>query len=493
MKFHRLALVLGLAFFGCNGEQPTDSGSDADTDADTDSDTDADADNDDDIAHATNVEFGAYFEFIQQDDLDDAGDRDFYKIDALKGDTFSVHAMGATKGDGEPDTVVRIYGPDEALIGENDDLPFRINGTDAGTVFRADEDGAFYVEVLEWSDWAGDPAQGGTGWDYTVAIYGGFDELNDGKNESIADELAHIETLYDTTEGNEEFSWYGDPWSADIQEANGYLFTTGALTDAADIDTFGLRFDPRDDADTFIPGVIGFSMFPDIVTDLDAQFDLYDGDGNLIVSTTDVDVTIDYVGMDWDQGILLPVLEPGDYFLQVKDASGKSGVNNWYALLANSTPYNTEVVTFHDLDSGGEVDFKDSTDAIMTESTTTADSYYGFVLGRLEDLADDFDSFRLTNGVFAGNFVYVDCSTAVNASDARIHIDLVDQTGAVLDSADTQPDQADDPRIVEFEIPSNATDLYLMVNRDDGNTAAGKSAYYQCFVGSDTTDDSADF
>ncbi len=492
MKLHRLVLLLGLSFLGCNGEQPTDTSSDADTDADTDSDTDVDV-NDDDIAHATSVDFGAYFEYVNQDDLDEAGDRDFYKIDALKGDTFSVHAMGATGGKGEPDTIVRVYGPDEALIGENDDLPFRINGTDAGYVFRASDDGAYYVEVLEWSDWAGELAEGGKGWDYTVAIYGGFNELNDGNNESIAQELAHLETLYDTPTDNQEYSWYGDPWSADIEEPNGYLYTTGEITDAADIDIFGLRFDPRDDADAFVPGVIGFSMFPDLVTDLDAEFELYDGAGNLIVSTADVDVTIDYVGMDWDQGILIPVLEAGDYFLQVKDASNAFGVNNWYAILANSSPYNTDVVTFHDRPSAGEADYKDATDLIMTESTTTADAYYGFALGQFEDLSDDNDSFRLTNGVYAGNFLYVDCSTAVNASEARVHIDVMDQAGNKLVSADTQPNQTDDPRVLEYEVPASATDLYVNIVRDDGNTAAGKSAYYQCFIQSDTTDDSADF
>lgn len=489
MKVDRLVLLFGLSFLGCNGEQPTDTSGDADTDTDSD----ADVDNDNDIANANDVDFGDYFDFVAEDDLDDAGDRDFYRVEALKGDTFAIHAMAATKGEGEPDTVVRVYGPDEQLIGENDDLPFRINGTDAGYVFRAETDGDYYVEVLEWSDWAGEAPQGGNAWDYALTIYGGFDELNDGKNESITDELGHIATLYDDTEDNEEFSWYGDPWSANIGEANGYLYTTGALMDATDVDTFGLRFDARDENDTFIPGVLGFSMFPGIVTDLAAEFELYDSTGALIVSTTDVDVTIDYIGMDWDQGILLPVLEPGDYFLQVKDDSNASGSFNWYALLANSTAYNTEVVTFHDLPSGGEVDFKDATDAIMTESTTTPDSYYGFALGQLEDLADDFDSFRLTNGVYAGNFVYVDCSTAVNASQARIHVDLVDQAGTVLTSADTQPDQADDPRILEFALPSTATDVYVVIKRDAGNLAVGKGAYYQCYIGSDTTDDSADF
>jgi hypothetical protein len=501
MKFHSLALLLGLSFLGCNGEQPTDTSGDADTDADGDSDADADADVDDgDIDHARELEFEAdgFFTMVE-DDLEEEGDRDFYKLDLQPGDTVAAHAMGPDPDGGSPDTVVRVYGPDKAMIGENDDLPFRINNTDGGYVFRAETEGTHYIEVLEWSDWAGEVPAGGNGWEYTLFVTGGYSELTEGLNETVADALLNTETLYDEDEENNVYSFYTDPWTDDVILATGddtlspYYFTAGEIGDAGDVDTIGTRYNWMDDEDAFVPGVVSFGMFPGIATDLDATFELYDEAGELIASTDEVDVTTDYVAAAWDQAFVVPVLEVGDYYLQIKDANGAGSLHHWYAVFADVSGYNTEVVTFHDVLSGVEVSYTDATDAIMNESTNTPGAFYAYTLGRFEDGADVLDSFRLTQGVNPGNFVYVDCGTAVHGSGLRANIDLVDEDGTVLASADGQPDQADDPRILEFEIPVGVTELYLVVNRDDGNLAEGKGAYYQCYIQSDETDDSADF
>lgn len=491
MRLSWLGLLVLNANFGCNGEHATDSGADADTDTDADSDTDADADQDGTIDGATafTLDTTNSYVYSKADNLDLAGDRDFYKFDAIQGVDYAVYA-GTADGTGSPDTIVRVYGPDKQEIGEDDDLPFRINGTDAGYVFRARESGTYYAEVLEWSDWNGDTPVGGSGWDYTFyAGLAGY-ELTEGvsgdpvDNDSIADEKKNLDSLSDTDTANDQYSWFIDPFDSFMASTTGYYFVTGALDTADDTDFYGLRYDTTDTTTgDFVPGYVSFSMMPGLDTDLNAVFTLYDGDGNELASTDSPEVLPEGLGVGYDVGINYLVLEPTDLYLQVTDATGGSGVFAWYAIIAEQAGFNLDVVTIHDVPEVGEHTYTDATEATMTPSTATPGFVYGFLAGRFDTVDDQFDSFHLTNGIAAGQNISVDCASEGYGSTARINVEIKDSNGNVIDHATNRQGHDDDPLIPDIALPSNVTsDLYVVVNRDDGNTAFGASADYQCFV-----------
>ena len=492
MRLTWLGLLVLTTNFGCNGEHATDTGDgDADTDTDADSDTDADADLDGTIDGATSFTLDTTnsYVFTKDDDLNTAGDRDFYSFTAEQGVDYAVYA-GTKDGTGDPDTVIRVYGPDKAQIGEDDDLPFRINGTDAGYVFRARETGTYYAEVLEWADWNGDTPAGGSNFDYTFSAGLAGYEMTEGvsgdpvDNDSIEMEKKNLDSLSDTDTTNDQYSWFLDPFDGFMASDSGYYFMTGSLDTADDADFFGFRVDTTDTTTgDFAPGYVTFSQMPGLDTNLDAVYTLFDGDGVELASSDSPEVLPEGLGVGYDVGINYLVLEPTDLYLQVTSATTISGAFAWYAIIAEQSSFNLDVVTIHDTPEAVETDYTDATEATMTASTSTPGLYYGFLAGRLDTVDDAFDSFHLTGGIVAGQNIYVDCGSEGYATAARINIEIKDSNGNVIDHADKRSGHDDDPLIEAIALPSNVTsDVYVIINRDSGSVAAGRDASYQCFV-----------
>jgi hypothetical protein len=423
------------------------------------------------------------------DDLNVPGDRDFRSFEATEGQDYFIYVQGG--GDaGEPDTVVRVYDPSKTMIGENDDTPYRLYGTDSGYYFRALETGTYYVEVLEWSDWYGDSPGGGAGWDYTLYLepYPTPENNENGAdfdNDTIADEAANLDTLANEDTTLRRYSFYRDPWTAfNADDAQFYYWAVGAIDEAGDVDTFGYRWDVATDG-TFYPGLLEFSMLPDIATNLDATFDLYDSEGNLVATTDSPELVYQGLGLSLDTGLGFLVTEPGDYFLQITDASGGSGNDHWYAIMGNPAGYIPEYLTIHDLATAQEADpIADAQDLVMSVSSTDATVVYGIPFGRMENDGDQWDSFKITDdGVGAGRVIHVDIATMGVGSLLDASISLLAADGTVLETATTHDefDSPDDPQITSFDLPSGTGDTVYVVIENE-NDEHGLGAFYEGFI-----------
>jgi hypothetical protein len=481
MRISELMVVLAL-FAGCKGAEECvdcETDGDADTDADTDSDTDTDTDTDTDvptenntIEQAQSIELGTWDEPAIEDGIEDGGDRDFYAVELTEGSFIWSYARGG--GDeGQPDTVLRVYDPSQTQIGENDDLPYRMYGTDSGFFFRATETGTYYFEVLEWSDWAGETPEGGSTWDYELYIADllfeeGNEDLN-ADNDTIAQEVENA--------ANEAYPYYADPWSS--WESGGaeysYLWVAGAINEADDVDNFAYAWDSSD------PGAIEFSFWPGLPTDLDPVFELYNSAGELVASTDAYEINPAYVGLSWDVGIRFYVDTADTYVLQVRDANGGSGIGHYYGIFANAFGWNTDVVTVKDWTLEGlEVSpLLQYTDTTFQESDTTADFFYGYAVGRLEE-GDSWDSFRIDGGIEEGKLLEVDVGTMGVGSLLDAKVTVYDAIGTVVASSSDRPDYSDDP-LVSVTLPSGITaPLYVVIEAEGAER--GMDSYYEAGI-----------
>jgi hypothetical protein len=476
MRISDLMVVLAL-FAGCKGSDECvdcETDGDADTDTDTDTDTDSDTDTDvptenDTIDQAQVIESGTWDQPAVEDAIESGGDRDFFAVELAEGSYVWSYARGGGE-EGQPDTVLRVYDPSKTQMGENDDLPYRMYGTDSGYFFRATESGTYYFEVLEWSDWAGETPEGGSSWDYELYVAELlFEELNEdanADNDTIAQEVENA--------ANEAYPYYADPWSS--WESGGteysYLWVAGAITDGADVDNFAYAWDSSD------PGAIEFSFWPGLPTELDPVFELYNSNGDLVASTDDAGIYPAYVGLSWDTGIRFYVDTADTYVLQVRDANGGSGADYYYGIFANAFGWNTDVVTVKDWTlEGTEVSpILQSTATTMTESTETADYFYGFAVGRLED-GDTWDSFRIDDGVEAGKILDVDVATMGVGSALDAKVTIYDAVGTVIGASSDRPDYPDDPHVT-MTLPSGVlAPLYVVIEAEGAER--GMDSYYE--------------
>jgi hypothetical protein len=86
--------------------------------------------------------------------IQEPADRDFFKFDATAGDWLKIVTVANAMDDLEMiDTVIKLYDSSMTQIAENDDAVPRIN-TDSEVIIRLPSTGTYYVEILEWSDWA---------------------------------------------------------------------------------------------------------------------------------------------------------------------------------------------------------------------------------------------------------------------------------------------------------------------------------------------------
>ena len=102
--------------------------------------------------------------------INPAGDRDFYAFDVAADEWLVITATGNVAPQTDP--VLRLYGPDESLVAENDDALPAVN-INPELIYHTAEAGTYYVEVLEYSDWNENdttPPRGGSGYTYTLRV-----------------------------------------------------------------------------------------------------------------------------------------------------------------------------------------------------------------------------------------------------------------------------------------------------------------------------------
>jgi len=486
MKPWWMTLALSAVLVACDGPKKTGGGETEETNTE-ETDTDEGPVNDDGTLATANEIDVPDEGLLIEDEIAFAGDRDFYTFEATAGDSFLLFAQTST-GEGSPDTVLRVYGPDEALLGECDDLPYRIHGTDSGYIFVANTDGPYYVEVLEWSDWADDSPAGDPAWAYNLIIVPAplyeDDSVND-ELQLVVDELDAQEASDEDDQYPLDATFYLDPWTNTDDDTYNYsYFMSGAIGDAGDVDLYGIRFEEDDFEGA---GIVEFSMFPGLATEIDAVVELLDAEGNVLVTGGEQEYDA-YVSAGPTEGVGFSYLvtEGGDYFVRVTDGSGGGGVDHWYAIQGAFYPFNMDVVTLHETAPASESDYSDGDPLTLTEGELTSGGayWYGFGVGRFEVADDGWDSFVLTaEGPTEGMFFSVQLGTQELGADLDATVSLWDG-GTELVSAETNPQYdtlPDDPAIFDFEIPEGVGDtLYLVI--ENTNDVDGDASYYQGVV-----------
>jgi hypothetical protein len=327
--------------------------------------------------------------------------------------------------------------------------------------------------VLEWSDWAGEPLESGASWDYELYVVDlSFDELNEDLN---ADNDTVDQEVENAANGN--YPYYADPWSS--WESGGaeysYLWVAGEIDDDADVDNFAYEWDSTD------VGFIEFSFWPGLPTGLDPVFELYDSAGNLVASTDDPGIYPVTVGLTWDAGVRFTVDTPDTYVLQVRDGSGTSGIDHYYGIFANAMSWSLDVVTVKDwtLEGTEESPLLQNTALVFQESSYTADYFYGYAIGRLEE-GDSWDAYRIDSGIEAGKTLEVDVATMGLGSLLDAKVTVYDAAGAVLATSSDRPGYPDDPLVTVTLGSGAAAPVYVVLEAEGAERGAG--AWYEAAI-----------
>ena len=489
MKWTTLTL-LAVFGFGCPGETATDekpdADADADADADTDTDTDVDIDAGDDPATAmavTATETNPWsWNEVAEGVINPAGDRDFYAIDLVEGAWYFIGINAVSGVSGGPDTVIRIYDPDENMIAENDDLPYWANETNSGIPIRATVTGTYFIEVLDWSDWdEGTSADGSPNHVYALNVL----PVESGLPEALEDndDVASVSAQFVASGGL--FDFYGDFWYAWDDDTNFYM-TTGTIDEPGDVDVLN-RY-------TEEPLLCVFSNWPNTSTELDGSLTLYreevvsrldpevEGDPYIwelsgdIEMVAHIDSGFDLVGQSGD-ALAYPATGFANHYLEVASADGAGGISQWYTLVNNCYYLTASEGTDGYYTADAENCSSDpsvegvSSEINMTESTTTPDYWYGANWGFLDATAggcpedDTLDVYVLDEGLEVGNYLFLD-GEAGSLLDGTITIESPD--GTVLATADEAGE------IVNWEITEVPVNLVIESNTGE----QGLGQYY---------------
>ena len=460
-----IALLAGATLFttACSGDQGIDDGDKSDDgtgDDGTGDDGGSGDDGGDDGGSGSDEDAGGTIEDampldsydtwswpdpIYEDEISEAGDRDFFALEADEGIAYLIStAHYVWEEAADPDTVLRLYNQDGDLLATNDDMPHRYWETDSALYFQATYTGTYYLEVLEWTDWAEDPdypADGGNGWYYELLGFA-FSPLsteaepNDTKEEADA--------IYDDAEQNAGF--FASFHSSD-NVGSSYV---GAADYATEF--YGM-FDEDGDTDIWRLDVSGgesglwftINMWPDMPATTDFVWSLYDEDWNLLAKTEDPEFR---PGGDvlYNHGIAYPVPAgvsdgEGGYisnptYLVIESADGTGG---------NGTFYQGQIVFYTQsiAEEDGDNDLRNFADQLdATESTTTTGYFYGRGRGEMSS-SDSVDYWYIDSddvGGFDGKYL----SVAIQASEIGSQLDakvvVYDEDGTELASASFDPE-----------------------------------------------------
>jgi hypothetical protein len=150
-----------------SGEAPHDSGVSDPIDSGTpDSGVTPTGDQNDSIEQAQDVGLNVNAGYPAT--IGQPGDRDYYYLDGAAGTFVRIYTNSYLTADGDRvDTVLRLYDANKTPVAENDDAVPRAN-VNSEIIYRLPADGRYFIEVLEWSDWAGDPPEGRPDFNYVV-------------------------------------------------------------------------------------------------------------------------------------------------------------------------------------------------------------------------------------------------------------------------------------------------------------------------------------
>ncbi len=483
-----LLLTFGtLALVGCppgdeptNPEGDTDSDTDSDTDTDTDSDTDTDpTDVGDDIDSAYEITFDADGWSGVAEAIGEAGDRDFYYIPTAAGDTIWTYiASYIYDEDGQPDTVMRLYDADGNFLDEVDDFPYWSWGTDSAMFFQDYAGEGVYVEVLEWGDWAGDGASGGSTYDYEVYFYQmDISEYEWGANDDAIEGAASFDEAAESTEDDIWYYWW---MFGDVATDQTYpVQVFGEIEAPGDEDWWVFEVDEKS-----VGNYLMVSFWQDYTAMLEPVLSVYGPYGDLVAQTTDPGYTTGSAVWWYDAGCTVPLPDSGYYYVVVEDAAGAGGEDAgfFYPLIFsgpwyfNTDPWETE--ENHPTGLANTIS--------ISESSNTAGYYYGIFAGALDSADDDSDNFKVladdTNDL-DGKYLSVYVETEMHGSLLDAQVTVYEDTGGAtfveLASVTVHPDgdSGDDPAIFDLELESD-NNIYIEVSHETGTEEAAVSHFY---------------
>ncbi len=422
--------------------------------------------------------------FAAADLIAEPGDRDCFAFDPVEGQLYILYLehRGAN-----PDTVLQVFDSSFQLIGENDDLPYRITETDSGMEFVAQSNDTLYFQVLEFSDWDPDTetAEGGQNFKYDVLL--SAIDLDEPNEDVGNDDFVQAATNAAAGEPGPLF----DPYEGSIDWLPGTIGAPGDV-DVVQFEVLGDR-------------LCQFSSYPHLslegmspaLSSLDHQWELWREDcdpfagdctGENVVrvaSTTDPAIYSNSVrAITWDAGISYPVPGAGVYYLRITDASGGGSPLHAYQVWANCAF--TDIVHH---DENGSDDVTEATRIPLEESTATEGLWFGDIAGTLfgGTTPDTIDSWNIRDGVRpnAVATVFVETTTAGSSlSDAVVKIwrDNGDGTAAELASG-----TGSDPLIVEAVLTDSSN---LFVTFESTSNIDATDAFYvaRVFVSNESLD-----
>jgi hypothetical protein len=232
-----------------------------------------------------------------------AGDVDWFRFNGAEGDLLLI-STEATQPD-DLDTVIIYHDQQGNQIGFNDDFD-RVGSVppDSRLYVGVPDAGTFYISIQDRRSWANDPAdppEGGADFQYSITL-------------AQAGSSSNVPAI---SEPNDSASEATD-WPVDSYSTN---YTIGGTLET-DGDEDWIR----------VPVVVGEVLrlygFPNTGTQARPSVRVMMPDTTTPIRT--------YTALTWatdDRGYV-PVLETGDYYLQVTDENGNGGFDHWYFLHA---------------------------------------------------------------------------------------------------------------------------------------------------------------
>jgi hypothetical protein len=392
--------------------------------------------------------------------IGEPGDRDFFAIDVTQGEILWVFSLAYYLTEvATPDTVVRLYDPSGNLVAENDDMPFRLAETDSAVYFQATEDGTWYVEVLEWSDWSplSEGPLGGSEFEYTLAVFPTTELDPEPDNNTVEGVLAYLE-------GEEAYVYVGDPLGT------GQPLMQADMDDASDVDLYVLDVEESADYDDLYYAA---SFWPGALGALSPEVRVFDADGNTLSWTDSPTYSVDrsnfYNGLGFlygaDHGTFAH-LEPGTYFIEVKDSAGASGVGTYYTGVIGG--YYTTSAPWEGGDRDNDVVVVGPS-LEMTEFSSGG-GFYGGAGGRIED-SETLDAWRIAGsdvGGLDGKYLTLHVSSEAIGYGLDARVTVYDSGGTVVlaEATTNDFDSGADPSIVDLELGDDSSVIVVVTAED---------------------------
>ena len=327
--------------------------------------------------------------------IDRPSDRDYYYFEGTAGTFVRVYTNSYLTNDGDRvDSVLRLYDAARSQVAENDDSVPRAN-VNSEIIYRIPADGRYYIEVLEWSDWAGDPPEGRP--DFSYIVYA----------RTVKD--MDVGSTIEAERGNDAASAIG----AELASRTGLVCGTFDAVDDVDVFHFTLGGEAADrylHIESMPSGPMGYGSTTPI-----GQVWLTDATGADVIARAD---------LSGEATAFMPSTELGDYLLFVQHAGGGAGANDFYAfkpfLYAENTP---------------ETEPNDTFEAAEPRALTFREAQMNradFILAHVPD--GDVDYFKVSPA--ANETLTVVCGSRTLGSGVQgLSVTLLDDLGATLATA----------------------------------------------------------